>query len=422
MFADGYADLNPSRFGPMWSILDDSTMISKPVNDKLNKAYSSFIYLHDDFRCLNRNHQVLTTDTTCSDHHDKMLRDRASKSTSTEHVRSLCQALPDCYMSFGANDDHFSKVPRTNAAMRASVSSGNTLQCLTLFKNEDLLIVCNSRERGSECTTINYQEHLSLLQAINDPGYCWLDKYLDIVKTKSGLETHRPLYDTIRLFKHMDTTLPEYVNASIAFLFYADILLNKGTCLVHECGKVPGRGLKSSLLHREFARPSECQYMVTQGLNKTQVTNVFSDCVKPMKHKGDRSLSIKEHRNLFENLEHDRMLASNYDRQSFLFNNSSNYKSDNDNFTHDDNGLIDEIRFVSCSPHTNDGRFHVYNNWSIKFKGMLNELAIGGVCSPCPNLTFFETGKDNLGHAIATYDGIFQNEREKERFYLESIL
>ena len=56
MFADGYTELNPSRFGPVWSILDDSTMISKPVNDKLNKAYSSFIYLPDDFRHLNRNH------------------------------------------------------------------------------------------------------------------------------------------------------------------------------------------------------------------------------------------------------------------------------------------------------------------------------------------------------------------------------
>ena len=92
-------------------------------------------------------------------------------------------------MSFGANDDHFSKVSRTNAAMRASVPSGNTLQCLMLFKNEDLPIMCNSRERGKR-TTRNYQEHLSLLQAINNPGYCWPDKYLDIVKTKSGLETH----------------------------------------------------------------------------------------------------------------------------------------------------------------------------------------------------------------------------------------
>ena len=33
VFADGYADLNPSRFGPMWSILDDSTMISKPASE-----------------------------------------------------------------------------------------------------------------------------------------------------------------------------------------------------------------------------------------------------------------------------------------------------------------------------------------------------------------------------------------------------
>ena len=216
----------------------------------------------------------MTTDTTCSDHHDKVLRDRASKSTSTEHVRSLCQPLPNRYMLFRANDDHFSKVPRTNAAMRASTSSGNTQQCLTLFKNEDLPIMCNSRERGKR-TIINYQEHLSLSQAINDPGYCWLDKYLDIVKTKSGLETRRPLYDTIRLLKHMDTTLPAYINASIAFLFHADILLNNGICLVHESGKMPSRGSKSSLLHREFARSSERQYMVMQRLNETQVTNVF---------------------------------------------------------------------------------------------------------------------------------------------------
>ena len=171
----------------------------------------------------------LTTDMTCSDHHDKVLRDRASKSTSTEHVRSLCQPLPDRYMSFGANDDHFSKVPRTNVAMRVSISSGSTLQCLTLFKNEDLPILCNSRERGKRMT-INYQEHLSLLQAINDLGYmdCWLDKYLDIVKTKSGMETRRPLYDTIRLFKHMDTTLPAYVIASIAFFILCRYPIEQG--------------------------------------------------------------------------------------------------------------------------------------------------------------------------------------------------
>ena len=74
-----------------------------------------------------------------------------------------------------------------------------------------------------------------------------------------------------------------------------------------------------------------------------------------MKHKGDRSLSIKERRNLFENLEHDRMLASNYDQESFLFNNSSKYKSDKDKFTYNKYELIDQIHFVSCIPYTNDG-------------------------------------------------------------------
>ena len=47
---------------------------------------------------------------------------------------------------------------------------------------------------------------------------------------------------------------------------------------------------------------------------------------------------------------------------------------------------------------------------------MLNEVAIGGVLSPFPNLTFFENGKNNFGHAIATYDEIFQNKREKKLF------
>ena len=38
MCPDCYADLNPSHFGPVWSILDDSIMIRKPVNDKLKKV------------------------------------------------------------------------------------------------------------------------------------------------------------------------------------------------------------------------------------------------------------------------------------------------------------------------------------------------------------------------------------------------
>ena len=57
----------------------------------------------------------------------------------------------------------------------------------------------------------------------------------------------------------MDMTLAAYVNASIAFLFSADILSNKGMCLVHESENVPGRDSKSSLLHREFGRSSEHQ-------------------------------------------------------------------------------------------------------------------------------------------------------------------
>ena len=66
----------------------------------------------------------------------------------------------------------------------------------------------------------------------------------------------------------MDITLSAYINALIGFLFCADILLNKGMCLVHESGRLLGRGTKSRLLHRKFAGCSEHQPVVTQGLDE----------------------------------------------------------------------------------------------------------------------------------------------------------
>ena len=41
---------------------------------------------------------------------------------------------------------------------------------------------------------------------------------------------------------------------SMAFLFHMGNTMNDGVCMVHEGGKVPGRGSKSSLLTREFSR------------------------------------------------------------------------------------------------------------------------------------------------------------------------
>ena len=88
---------------------------------------------------------------------------------SAEQVRSLCQPLPDQYQSFGMNDNRFAKVPQTNATMRVSLTSGNALQCLTMFKNRYLPIIYDRQK-----SIIDYDQHLSLLGVINDPAFnCW---------------------------------------------------------------------------------------------------------------------------------------------------------------------------------------------------------------------------------------------------------
>ena len=81
--------------------------------------------------------------------------------------------------------------------------------------------------------------------------------------------------------------------------------------------------------------------------------------------------------NLNENLEYDRMLFY-YDRQCGSFNDGS-HKDDNEDFTHKDSGLIDESRFLSIAPYTNDERFHEENNWSIESGIGFCDLAIGGI-------------------------------------------
>ena len=50
-------------------------------------------------------------------------------------------------------------------------------------------------------------------------------------------------------------------------------------------------------------------------------------------------------------------------------------------------------------------------------------LLIGGLRSPCPNSTYvMNDSRDNLGMYLTMYDGIFENEQEKEMFYTESML
>ena len=192
---------------------------------------------------------------------------------------------------------------------------------------------------------------MSLIGLINDHALnCWFNEYILDIRSRCGIDNRKPSYDSVRLFKYF-TVLPDYVNALIAFLFYVDILLNKGVYLVHENGILLGRSSKSSLLHREFTRCSECQYIMTQGLKNTMFPNMFSpdDNVTPIRCKGDRSLTIKEYRNLNENLQHHRMLFY-YNRQRVLFNYGLCHKDDNDDFTHKDGGLKDKKGFCPLHP------------------------------------------------------------------------
>ena len=116
MFTDGYSDLDPSCFGPVWSMLDHTTVISKPMEDSLNKAYCNFIYLPSQFSHLNQNHQALMTELTCSDHHNTVLKDKLSalisrKGLNTEHISSLVNPYPSTFCCMVLGTIIFQKCP-----------------------------------------------------------------------------------------------------------------------------------------------------------------------------------------------------------------------------------------------------------------------------------------------------------------------
>ena len=176
--------------------------------------------------------------------------------------------MPTIYIPFGNDDDHFAKVPRTNAALRCSMFSANTLQCLTLFKNDDDPI---------EEIIVNYEKHLSLLENINEMGYeNWFDRHIQRVKLRCGFMERRPFNKFLRVFKRLKHDNAPYINVLMVFLFQSDILLNNGVCLIHKDGKLPSRASKLGLFYREFARSSERQYKVTQGLDKNYLSDRFS--------------------------------------------------------------------------------------------------------------------------------------------------
>ena len=136
---------------------------------------------------------------------------------------------------------------------------------------------------------------------------------------------------------------------TLAFLFHVEMPMSYGTCLIHEGSKIPGRGSKNCILTREFSRCSERQYNITQGLERNFLKNIFSNGLRFMRQKGDRSLSIFEYQNLQENLEHNGMVTRNYDRQTHIFSDADTANDGGFNYTYDaKNRLVDEIKFLSC--------------------------------------------------------------------------
>ena len=92
-------------------------------------------------------------------------------------------------------------------------------------------------------------------------------------------------------------------------------------------------------------------------------------------------------------IEHNRMLFNGSDRQHTLL--SSNQ--------------IDEFDFLSIDPL----------GWLLS-KDPNGSLMIGGLRSPCMNALHHIDHVDRVGHVLHLFDGVFEFEREKEMFYLES--
>ena len=207
------------------------------------------------------------------------------------------------------SDGLFTKVSCNNALMRSSLMACNILRCLTLFKNT----MMNGDDDHSKEALPNYDLHLSMLKLIryneiND----WKIKYtLNLMKKLRSilfcLDNQLNYFRSENLLRKV----------SIAFLFHIDVTMNKVVCMIHEGSKIPSRGSKCSSLIRKFSRNGEKQYNLTRGEEKPKL--IFGSNVLIRIPKKNRSLGVSEYRNMQENLEHDRMVCGNYDRQSIAF-------------------------------------------------------------------------------------------------------
>ena len=390
-FSDGFIDVNPSLVGPQFSIFDQSIRLTRPKADHFNRCYSSFIYSPEKFRNeMPRTGQwALSTDIKCTDHYFAQLGKRycIDNRDSMEHIHSHCTPLPDRLKPLGHTDDLFAKVPQSNAAMRNSIMLCNTLQCLTLFENSERQPEDNMVAGVVDDGIIDYSLHLSILKLIHDDEiHDWSEFYFSNLLNRSSNLLLLSKENSMQCFMCNDN-LEKF---SMAFLFHMGNTMNDGVCMVHEGGKVPGRGSKSSLLTQEFSRNGECQYIATKG--ECLLKLIFYSNIFTQSHKKNRSLSTSEYRNMQENLEHDRMICANYDRQTITFS------AERDNEFHysfnNYDGLIDEMQFLSCSHHEYSEMAKI--DWKLSRDDHLG-LMVGGLRSPCLNAMYPVHSRDELG-------------------------
>ena len=252
-FSDGFIDVNPSLVGPQFSIFDQSIRLIRPKDDHFNRCYSSLIYSMEKFRneMPRAGQWALSMDVKCTDHYFVQLGKRyciIDNRGSMEHIHSHCTPLLDRLKPLGHTDDLFAKVPWSNVAMRNSIMSCNTLQCLTLFENSERQPEDNMAAAAVDADDdgiIDYSLHLPILKLIHDDELRdWSEFYFSNLLKRSSNLVLLSKENSMQCFMGNDN-LKKF---SMAFLFHMGDTMNDGVCMVHKRGKVPGRGSKSSLL------------------------------------------------------------------------------------------------------------------------------------------------------------------------------
>ena len=117
-FSDGFVDYKPWVMGPKFAIPDSIIKLSRPHDEHLNRCFSSFVYLPETFRSIERDTQViLSTDKFCRSHHGQIDNEKDDDESSLEHLRAHCIPQPDRLNTLHKTDDLYAKVPCTNASL-----------------------------------------------------------------------------------------------------------------------------------------------------------------------------------------------------------------------------------------------------------------------------------------------------------------